>query len=115
MNIYYWKNIKWLTNVNFSDDKSLGCLPKKSDFKKDWVKLPIKITYDKSDNIDGNLAIVFDKLNLPGNPMETHEKQEWIRKNLFPHPHTSMSVGDVVQIGNKYYLALSIGWKKMRW
>lgn len=115
MEIYYWKNIEWMTNVQFADNKKLGRYPTKNDFKKDWKKLPISIPYYKRMSLNENLNNTFKILNTIGNPMETPENQRWIRKNLHPHPHTSMSVGDIVKINKKYYIVLGIGWKKMKW
>ena len=114
MEIYYWKNTKWLEAVSFADDKELGRYPTKAEFKRDWKKLPISIPYYKMLSLDENLSSVFEIMNTR-NPMGTPEKQRWIRKNLQPHPHTSMSVGDVVKVNKKYYLVLDVGWKKMRW
>lgn len=114
MDIYYWKDTKWMLGTQYAGSVKGERYPRKSDFLKDYKKLPITIPYDRSNDIDGNLANVFDIMNIR-NPMESKINQDWIRKNLQPNPHTSMSVGDVVKVGKNYYLTLSIGWKKMRW
>ena len=114
MDIYYWKDRKWMIDTHYTGEVKGVRYPRKSDFKKDYKKLPITIPYDKSNNIDENLEKVFEIMNIR-NPMETKQKQDWIRKNLQPNPHTSLSVGDVVKVGKNYYLAIGIGWKKMRW
>jgi len=114
MDIYYWKDRKWMLSTHYAGEVEGERYPRKSDFKKDYKKLPITIPYDKSNDINENLEKVFDIMNTK-NPMETKQKQDWIRKNLQPDPHTSLSVGDVVKVGKKYYLAIGIGWKKMRW
>lgn len=114
MDIYYWKDSKWMIGTQYAGEVKGERYPRKSDFKKDYKKLPTTIPYDRSNDLDGNLSNVFEIMNIR-NPMETAQKQYWIKKNLQPNPHTSMSVGDVIKVGKNYYLTLGIGWKKMRW
>ncbi len=114
MEIYYWKDNKWMMGTQHAGEVKGERYPQKRDFKNDYKKLPITIPYHKDKDLDWNLSNVFEILNTK-NPMSTTKHQQWIRKNLRPNPHTSMSVGDVVKVGDKYYLTLSIGWKKMRW
>jgi len=95
--VYYWKDIKWIR----------GDKPSKEDFKKDYVKLPIDVA--PVDYLEG----VFHLLNNEDNPLGSKENQEWIRKNLKPNPHTSMSVGDIVKVVDEYWIVEDVGWKKL--
>ena len=112
MQIYYWKNSKWLLVEH-------NGLPAKDDFEKDYVKLPITIPYDKTIDAESNLGIAFGILNdayqYTPNPMSQPIHQQWIRDNLKPHPHTSMSVGDIIKIEDEYWIAKGVGWEKLKW
>jgi len=108
MEIYYWTNTKYLG----SDTP-----PTKSQFKKDYKKLPISIPFQRGNSKMHNLEIAFEVLNGPNepNPMGHSIYQKWIGENLKPHPHTSMSSGDIIQIGEEYWYVKPFGWKKIKW
>ena len=109
MKVFYWKDIKWI-NSGMADE----ALPTKDDFDKDWEEMPIVVEYNASKSVDGNLANVFSILNRDDNPLSTKENQDWIRNNLKSHPHTSMSVGDIVQLDKgEYYMVMNMGWQKI--
>jgi hypothetical protein len=44
--------------------------------------------------------------------MGTKEHQEWIKKNGLRH--TSMSVGDVAALGDRFFVVAPIGWKEIK-
>ena len=50
-------------------------------------------------------------MNTQDNPMSTKEMQTWIRENNVSH--TSMSVGDVIELDNKVFVCASEGWKEV--
>lgn len=109
IDVYYWKNNKWLF-IGYD----VKHLPTETEFKRDYKKLPISLSFNNMITIGANLNNVYEILNIK-NPMETQKNQEWIRKNLQPHPHTSMSVGDIVKIRGEYWMVMSVGWKKLKW
>jgi len=101
--IFYWKSMeKWYTNVLYHEK-----LPTIEDIKNDYVELPITIDVENEED----LAKIFHALNIEENPMGTKENQEWIVKNGLRH--TSMSVGDIACINEKYFVCLSVGWKEL--
>lgn len=82
--------------------------PSIKDIKKDYVELPI--TIDVEDKTE--FGKIFSMLNRDDNPMGTPEHQQWIRDHGVHH--TSMSVGDVVQLSDCYYLCKDIGWEEIK-
>lgn len=60
--------------------------------------------------INEYLENIFEKFNSEENPLSTPEYQDKIKSLL---THTSMSVGDVVQIDDSYYVVSVIGFKKL--
>jgi hypothetical protein len=99
--VYYWKHEKSM------DYMIEGKTPTKTEFEKDYAKLPVETKEKDLDKIweDYNVGKSHHKLG-------TKEMQNWIRKNT---GHTSMSVGDVVQINGDYYIARDVGWEKLKW
>lgn len=86
--------------------------PTELGFKAHYKKLPVELDFDNSKSVKENLELVFAKMNIQGqNPMTTAENQNWVRAN---HVHTSMSVGDVIKIGNDYYMAKPSGYRKLK-
>ena len=57
------------------------------------------------------LEKIFRKFNSRENPLSTRDNQEKI-KSL--ETHTSMSVGDVIQINDKYYSVSGEGFHQVR-
>lgn len=102
--IHYWKDIeKWYMDVMYHKK-----LPSLDDIKRDYVELPI--TIDIKDETE--LGKIFYTLNCDNNPMGAPEYQQWIRDNNVHH--TSMSVGDVAQLGDRYYICKNIGWEEIK-
>ena len=80
------------------------------DFMKDYVKVWSKDLVGLGLE-DGILDGLFSKFNLGNNPLSTPENQEMLRnKNV---RHTSMSVGDVIKLGNVYYYCDNEGWERI--
>ena len=75
-----------------------------------WQKLPV--TFEKSERIGDMLEETFAKLNLGGNPMATKENQDWIRRNNVSH--TSMSVGDIIKVGDRLFITKGIGFAGLK-
>lgn len=115
MEVYYWKDIDWLTKSSHVGEVE-GCrYPTKTEFKKDYKKIPITFPYNGNLEYEVNFDRVYSKLNQGQNPLSTTEMQNWIRTNLKPHPHTSMSIGDIIKVGDKYWITVNIGWDKLDW
>ena len=115
MDIYYWKENRWLSyGHDFPDSPPT---PRKVHLEKEFKKLPITIPYDRSKSVEENLELCFEVLNGPvePNPLGHSIYQKWIRENLRPHPHTSMSVGDIVHVGEHWYIVGGIGFDKLPW
>ena len=55
---------------------------------------------------------LWEKYNIGKNKLTTPAGQQLIRQKGVRH--TSMSIGDMVKIGNKTYVASSIGWTPVR-
>ena len=105
MEVYYWKKGKW--------DYLHGDLPTKRGFKKDYVKLPIKIKYERSLTKNQNLERTYLLLNgISGkNPLGSDYIQNWmLRKGV---SHTSMSIGDIIKVGDHYYIVSEVGFKRL--
>lgn len=121
MQVYYWKDNKWLvktTHAAFvvlqSSDVVKDCrYPTKAEFKKDYKKIPISFPFNKNLSQEHNFGKVYNKLNSDNNPLGTPEMQQWLRKNKLKH--TSMSVGDIIELEGKYWITLMIGWEKLSW
>ena len=98
--IYYWRDSKWMINVQYENR-----LPTVADVKRDYVKLPFKLNKTNER--------IFHHLNFEEtNPLGSVDGQDWIR-SVGLH-HTSMSVGDVVKRGNSYYVVMKEGFKKIK-
>lgn len=64
-----------------------------------------------NDKIYAYLEGLFMRFNSEDNPLSASEYQKKIKKFL---SHTSMSVGDVVQIDDDYYVVAGVGFKKLK-
>jgi hypothetical protein len=73
----------------------------------DYVEVNFKIPNNWT------LQKIFDFFNQEDNPLAKPEGQEWIRK-VGLH-HTSMSVGDVVEIDGIPNVCMPTGWKPTTW
>jgi len=109
LEIYYWKNGEWMTWA------MLGTYPTRMQFQKDYVKTPVSFDYMEHRDIDANLEEVFVKMNLSDNPMLLKENQQWIKENLKPDAHTSLSTGDIVHHRGEYYICADVGFKRLSW
>lgn len=101
--VHYWKNIdEWLMWVTMRKK-----IPTKEDIARDYVQLPFTIDIDGEDELD----TIFEKLNVGDNPLATEKNQHW----LIEHDvcHTSMSVGDVVQLDDRYFVCAGVGWEEI--
>ncbi len=78
----------------------------KKDMTKTHVKMPISIGVLGREDA---FVLLNDGGDKP-NPLSSQENQEFIRKHKL---HTSMSVGDIIEIGGNYYLCEDIGWKEL--
>jgi len=94
-----------------------GEFPTIKEIENNYVTLPITEFWDQIGLTEETfetwiLDKVFKLMNQDNtNPMTRPEMQEWIRKNT---THTSMSVGDVIKVDNKYYVCKDIGWKEIK-
>lgn len=104
--VYYWKDARWL---QIGHGKKM---PTENDMEMEYKKLPISISYENHVTLNDNLNNVYEKMNLRS-PMETPENKKWITKNLQPHPHISMSTGDIVRVRDEYWIVMPVGWKKL--
>jgi len=118
--IYYSKtphpsyNEYWDTkyhDVHFShDDKPISL--KRGFFTHYWRKLPIKEKVDSS-KLRPEMERLFEKYNLyHSNPYSSENNGQHIIRDL--GVHTSMSVEDIIKIGNTYYMVAPEGFRKIR-
>jgi hypothetical protein len=103
--IYFW--------TGDTPDYLLGQIPKsREEFDRNYKELPVTLHSWKS-GVNKVLDDVFIELNFDQrNPLTLPSKQDWLRENMI-HPHTSMSVGDVAKMNNKYYICLPSGWAEI--
>jgi hypothetical protein len=82
-------------------------------FRAHWKTLPVKEPIDDSKPVMAELERLFMKYNFDEtNPINYRypEMQAWIRQNRL---HTSMSIGDVVQVKGVNYIAAGAGFKRV--
>jgi len=106
--VFYWNNSKWL----MIDYNSGPGLPTLDDFKRDYRELPW-INTVLTGTPEEKMGQLFERYNDDNNPMGTKPMQNWIRDNLQPSPHTSMSVGDIIEISGELYIVKGVGWTKL--
>jgi hypothetical protein len=96
--VYYQKEMdtKWF----LATDKRIGI--SRANFHEKWKKMPVEF------KAGTHREKIFEILNLDNNPIGTPEGQAWLRRNGVRH--TSMSVGDIVKKGGKYFMVLGEGW-----
>jgi len=96
--IHYWKNIDWIN----------GGTPNWKQFKQDYVVINTFPFYSEAKNIQEKMHVVlewiFRDFNLDEHPFVSY---------LLPEGcgHTSMSVGDMVQIDSKFWIVRSVGFE----
>ena len=99
--VYYWKAIGM---HELCLTKHIRTLDKNS-----YATLPIE--FDDSVSKEE----IFSKLNREDSPLATPEMQEWIRKHLQPEPHTSMSIGDLIEEDGRLFVCSRKGWTEVQW
>lgn len=80
--VFYWKDSKYL----------LGGAPEtREQFEKDYVLVK---EYEAPDGLTAMKVCedAFVRLNSERNSLSSRQKQRWLRRNLQPNPHTSMSM-----------------------
>ena len=86
--------------------------PTKSELRRHYRKLPIKIPYDHTLSKNQNLERAYSILNSDTiNPLSTPTYQRWILQSGVGH--TSMSMGDIVKIGKDFYIVEDVGFEKI--
>ena len=108
--IYYWnrQHIDFLMNTTGIAIENLN---------ETHVKVPtsrprfVCIGYDPMLDIHNMLEDLFCKYNHEDkNPLGSVNGQKFVRENK---THTSMSVGDVIQINEKYFVCKDEGWREL--
>lgn len=103
--IWYWKRPLIMTSAY------LGSLSKSWKELKPSYVLMWQGLMKWSGATEEALGYLFNTLQDKGT--EEFFTQAEVDRKLQPHPHTSMSVGDVVRIDDKFYLCLSRGWEEL--
>lgn len=97
--VWYWRDTKYLA----------GNVPSTADLLRDYAVMWTGTQAGVSDP----LAVVnrlFSDLNQhPGD----YFSQADVKQKLQPHPHTSMSVGDIIVVNGKKWLCQFHGWKEI--
>lgn len=70
------------------------------------VKMPVLFHYTIK-TPDEVFAILNDGSSVP-NPLTTQKNQQFVREN---GTHTSMSIGDIVEIKGIYHMCEDVGWR----
>lgn len=101
--VYYWKDIKWNTNLSFAKgDEVKKMLPTVDQFLDEWVKVAeYAITTTNPEE-------VWMGMNLN---VDDHFDRSAYKKMITPH--TSMSIGDIVEIDGQLYMAVSVGFVEL--
>ncbi len=100
--IIYWKNARWMTEG----------VPGPADIESDYVVMWEGIMKLKMrPDIRGSLDQVF--MTFQDNGTYPFFSQRDVRQKLQPHPHTSMSVGDIVEIDGHKHLCAVRGWTEL--
>lgn len=126
INIYYTQKP---TEENYLDSWSskvhINKYPTIKDVKKEYIKLPIDECFWKSWRFidvkevpkdERTLEAIFALFNnYTHNPMadgKDGKMQKWLKDHNVVH--TSMSVGDVIQLDNEFFVCAMEGWKKLK-
>lgn len=78
----------------------------------DLVEMPVEFEWEGMGYVEDFLERIFAELNGFGNPLMSDENQEWIRQNM-SRGHTSMSIGDAIEIHGQLYVVSEIGFTKV--
>jgi hypothetical protein len=110
--VYYWvkhsKMFLFFELNRFSEKAKYIFLP-------DWVlsqeyrKLPVNLELSDKEKV----FAIMNGAEEGGNPMSSEANQNWLRENQVGH--TSMSVGDMIYDGEKWYVVLGIGFAEISW
>jgi len=79
-------------------------------FRKNWVELPYKEKV-VSKTLRADLESIFAKYNMGSNPLSSQKGQDFLKMNGLHH--TSMSVGDVIKAGHRYFIVANRGFKRL--
>lgn len=98
--VYYWKkgtSLKYMVE---------GKIPTKKEFEKDYVKLPVETS-------ETNLDEIWEDYNIGKSKHKMGQKknQDWLKEHGLSH--TTMSVGDIIKVGNKHFIVKHEGWKEI--
>jgi len=106
----YGNDITALTLMLFKEE-DLKRMPFDKDFYLEVYNFKVKIDLTNKSEIHSFLEYLFRNFNCEENPLANPDKQKLIRDN---NRHTSMSVGDLVLLGEKLYIVASIGFIEVK-
>lgn len=104
--IWYLKTGNF-NDVNYVYMFSLGKGVKKENLNTTHVKIYEILTQMDLDNY---LEHCFSRFNSDNNPLLEEPYQKFIKENKL---HTSLSVGDVIQLEDKFYVCKGFGWEEL--
>jgi hypothetical protein len=107
--VYYWKDIKYLTQIEFAKNEAeiQAVLPSREQFAHDYALVAtLKSNCEK--NPLELAEMTFQLMNV--------EPQDHFRQDAYSEGihHTSMSVGDIVIIGEVALIAMPLGFRQVR-
>lgn len=79
-----------------------------TEFDKNWTRLPVKEEIGEIEDINESLEEIYRKYNLSSLNPYSNDPGQKILRNLNVR-HTSMMMGDIIEIDNTYYLVVSTG------
>jgi len=94
MKVYYCDDIDYMLRPR---------TPSIEQFKKHWHKLPFDLEGETFDDI-------YCKLNMLNLPSEQMKALRELAKKV---KHTSMSVGDIIEVDGTFYMCDIVGWRKI--
>lgn len=104
--IIYWKNARWMTEV------MMDRVPGPEDIERDYVVMWEGIMRLKPrPDVTGSLEQIF--MTFQDNGTYPYFSQREVKQKLQPHPHTSMSMGDIVEIDTVKYVCAVRGWRPL--
>ena len=105
----YWA--KKSLEISFGEESNTVNL-KKGFFTRYWRIMPIKEEVDEF-NLMQSLEDVYAKYNnYDANPYSAQNGGQQVLKEIGVN-HTSMMVGDVIKVGEEYYVVSGFGFKKL--
>jgi hypothetical protein len=104
INIYYYTTDFMMKKIIYIIKNDFSCI----DLNK--LENTHKLVWSGEKDNKFDLNSYFELFNSEKNPLSSIEKQKYIRDNKL---HTSMSVGDIININNEYWICCGIGWKKL--